>query len=53
MSNPLATSVNCGTFSLNTTEIADFTAGFVAGFTGNDHQAYFEQCVHDTDDFET
>ena len=48
MSNPLATSVNCGTFSLNTTEIADFLAGFVAGFTGDDYQAYFESCVQDT-----
>ena len=53
MSNPLATSVNCGTFSLNSTEIADFAAGFVAGFTGDDYQTYFESCLQDTADFET
>ena len=53
MSNPLAASVNCGTFSLNTTEIADFIAGFVAGFTGDDKQAYFEMCVRDMPDFDT
>ena len=53
MSNPLATSVNCGTFSLNSTEIADFVAGFVAGFTGDDYQTYFESCLQDTADFET
>ena len=53
MSNPLATSVDCGTFSLNSREIADFVSGFIAGFTGDDQEVYFEQCVHDTDDFET
>ena len=53
MSNPLATSVDCGTFSLNSTEIADFAAGFVAGFTGDDYQTYFESCLQDTADFET
>ena len=53
MSNPLATSVDCGTFSLNSKEIADFAAGFVAGFTGDDYQTYFESCIQDTQDFET
>ena len=53
MSNPLAVSVNCGTFSLNSTEIADFVAGFVAGFTGDDYQTYFESCLQDTAAFET
>ena len=44
----LGTSVDCGDFSLNTTEIADFLAGFVAGFTGDDYQTYFESCIQDT-----
>ena len=52
MSNPLATSVDCGTFSLSTIEIADFLAGFFDGFTGHDNQAYFEQCIRDNGDFE-
>ena len=47
------TSVDCGTFSLNTKEIADFAAGFVAGFTGDDYQTYFESCLTDSADFET
>jgi hypothetical protein len=48
ISSGLGTSVDCGDFSLNTTEIADFLAGFVAGFTGADYQSYFEGCVQDT-----
>jgi hypothetical protein len=48
ISSGLGTSVDCGDFSLNTTEIADFLAGFVAGFTGTDYQSYFEGCVQDT-----
>jgi hypothetical protein len=39
-------------FTLNTVEVADFLAGFVHGFTGNDHKAYFETCFKDTDAFE-
>ena len=49
----LGTSVDCGDFTLNTTEIADFLAGFVAGFTGDDYQTYFESCVQDTQEFES
>ena len=55
MSNPLAAiaaTADCGSFSLNTVEIADFLAGFVAGFTGDDWQTYFEGCFQDTDAFE-
>ena len=55
MSNPLAAfaaSADCGSFTLNTVEIADFLAGFVAGFTGDDWQTYFEGCFQDTDAFE-
>jgi hypothetical protein len=32
--------------------VADMLAGFVAGFTGNDHKAYFETCMKDSDAFE-
>ena len=39
-------------FKLNTIEVADFLAGFVHGFTGNDHKAYFEQCFKDNQGFE-
>ena len=35
-------------FELNTIEVADFLAGFVHGFTGQDHKAYFESCIKDT-----
>ena len=55
MSNPLAAiaaTADCGNFTLNTVEIADFLAGFVAGFTGDDWQTYFESCFQDTDAFE-
>ena len=55
MSNPLAAiaaTADCGSFTLNTVEIADFLAGFVAGFTGDDWQTYFEGCFQDTDAFE-
>ena len=37
---------------LNTTEVADFLAGFVYGFTGNNWQSYFETCFKDTPAFE-
>lgn len=40
----LGNSVSCGNFSLNTVEIADFLAGFMAGFTGHDDKAYMETC---------
>ena len=30
---------------------ADFLAGFIAEFTGNDHKAYFETCFKDSDAF--
>ena len=39
-------------FTLTTVEVADFLSGFIHGFTGNDHKAYFETCFHDTDAFE-
>jgi len=48
----LDASVNCGDFSLDTVEVADFLAGFVNGFTGHDDQAYLETCFKDTDSFE-
>ena len=38
---------------LNTVEVADFLAGFVYGFTGNNWQSYFETCFKDTPAFET
>ena len=38
--------------NLNTTEVADFLAGFVYGFTGNNWQSYFETCFKDTPAFE-
>ena len=41
----LGNTVKCNdSFSLNTTEIADFIAGFMAGFTGHDDKAYMETC---------
>lgn len=39
-------------FTLTTVEVADFTAGFMDGFTGNDQKAYMESCFQDTDAFE-
>lgn len=41
--------IDCG---LNQTKIADFMSGFIMGFTGNDHKAYFETCMIDTPQFE-
>ena len=43
---------DCGDFTLSTTEIADFLAGFVYGFTGENYQTYFESCFTDTPAFE-
>jgi hypothetical protein len=40
----LGNTVSCGNFSLNTVEIADFLAGFMAGFTGHDDKTYMETC---------
>jgi hypothetical protein len=40
----LGNTVSCGKFSLNTVEIADFIAGFMAGFTGHDDKTYMETC---------
>ena len=37
---------------MNTTTAADFLAGFIYGFTGNDHKAYFETCFKDNQEFE-
>ena len=37
---------------MTTTQIGDFVAGFVGGFTGHDHHIDFEQCWTDTPDFE-
>ena len=39
-------------WTLTNAEVADFLAGFVAGFTGNDHKEYFETCIKDTPEFE-
>ena len=44
---------NCGDFSLTTTIIADYLAGFFNGFTGNDDKADMEACFADNDSFET
>ena len=44
--------VNCGDFSLDTVEIADFIAGFINGFTGKDDKTYLEGCFKDDDSFE-
>jgi hypothetical protein len=45
-------SADCGDFTLNTVEVADFLSGFVHGFSGNDHKAEMETCFKDTDAFE-
>ena len=37
---------------MNTLEIADFIAGFMEGFTGNNKKTEIEQCFHDNDPFE-
>ena len=42
----------CSNFNLTTVEIADFLAGFVYGFTGDNYQTYFESCFKDTQAFE-
>ena len=42
----------CSNFNLTTVEIADFLAGFVYGFTGDNYQTYFESCFQDTQAFE-
>ena len=40
--------VNCGPFTLSTTQIADFIAGFVAGFSGHNDKYMIEACfMHD------
>merc|ERR1719266_3284178 len=39
-------------WTLTNAEVADFLSGFVHGFTGNDHKAYFETCIKDTPQFE-
>lgn len=44
---------NGDTYSLSTTEIADYLAGFMGGFTGNNHKTEMEACFHDTDTFES
>lgn len=55
---PVATSglredpVDCGDFTLTNQDIADYLAGFVHGFSGNDHKAYFETCIHINESFE-
>ena len=44
---------DCGDFTINTTVLADYLAGFFNGFTGNDDKAAMETCFHDNDSFET
>merc|ERR1712151_1315133 len=39
--------------TLNSKADADFLAGFIANFTGNDHKDYLETCFKDTDQFRT
>ena len=45
--------VDCGSFKLSTVEIADFAAGFVSGFSGNNDKADFESCYHESATFDT
>merc|ERR1712156_438168 len=51
-SDSYGASADCGEFTLNTVEVADFLAGFVHGFSGNDHKTEMETCFKDTDAFE-
>jgi hypothetical protein len=44
---------DCGDFTINTTVLADYLAGFFNGFTGHDDKAAMETCFHDNDSFET
>ena len=44
--------VDCGSFKLTTVEIADFAAGFVAGFTDHNDKADFESCYHESATFD-
>ena len=44
---------DCGDFQVNTTIIADYLAGFMSGFTGNDDKAAMEACFVDNQSFET
>ena len=44
--------VDCGSFKLTTTQIADFAAGFVAGFTNHDDKADFESCYKESSTFD-
>ena len=45
--------VKCADFELSTIIIADYIAGFMHGFTGNDNKAAMEACFQDNDGFET
>lgn len=49
---PSYQTIKCADFDLNTTEVADFIAGFMEGFTGNNKKTGVEQCFKDTDPFE-
>ena len=44
---------DCGDFKVNTTIIADYLAGFMNGFTGNDDKSAMEACFMDNQSFET
>jgi len=48
----IGASASCADFDLTTTEVADFIAGFIKGFTNNDHKTDLEGCFADTDAFE-
>ena len=51
MSNPLAaiaaSSIDCDTYTITVPQFADLWAGLVYGFTGNDRQALFKDCIGD------
>ena len=42
----------CADFTLSTTIIADYLAGFMAGFTGNNNKEAMEACFADSPEFE-
>jgi len=44
--------VKCADFELSTIIIADYIAGFMHGFTGNDNKAAMEACFQDNEGFE-
>ena len=49
MPSSIGASAKCADFDLNTSEVADFIAGFIKGFTDKDHKTELEACFADTD----